>query len=157
MDVCIIRDSEQSFKSEEHSKGMPLTLSEQNQNSLNPIELLLYSLASSAGLEALKWLKSNNTSVEKFQIKANARFENDDERQIPTNLDLTFIIEAKIDHTILVNAIEHALYVSSIVAAILSRVVTVGWKLNINGNEMADGIANFDYSLNEQANHLANL
>lgn len=117
-------------------------------SSLGPDDLLLLALAGSSGIEVMKRILTSGEKVDSFEVKAEAKFKDKNGIPILTHVDLIFGFNGICKAIVVINAVEHSEFISCGISAILSRVLTIGWKVILNGENIAEGVADYDYSLN---------
>ena len=118
-----------------------------DKKAVSPHELLLFSLASSCGVEIVSKIEKTK-SLNHFEVVATATHD-PKKHELFSAIDLHFNFEGDCSKTEILNAVEFSQYQSRSIGYLLSKILPIRWKISINDDVFAEGIANY-YDLESQ-------
>lgn len=114
-----------------------------DKKAVSPHELMLFSLASSCGIEVMTKLQTGGHKLDKFEVKAQGHYDKDSENHLYSSIDLSFHCEGNCDHTAILNSVEYSQFLSRSIGYFLNQIVPIRWDIYINGTIAAEGIAHY--------------
>lgn len=109
-----------------------------------PKELVAIGLAGCAGMDVMALLKKKKQFVDRLEVQAKISSNPHDHPIVFTSIELIFKVEGAVNELVALDAVQRSQTIYSGVSAMLCKFVPVKWRLIVNGEDIGDGVANFE-------------
>lgn len=109
----------------------------------SPFELFLSSLGSSTGLEMIRYMNQVKIHCSHLSISVTGHLIPKYQTKIFSSIELLVDCETDDDPAKILNALEISQFETCGISAMMSKFISINWKLVVNGKMMGEGIPNF--------------
>jgi putative redox protein len=109
-----------------------------------PKELVALGLAGCAGMDVIGILKKKKQFIDRFEVEAKITSNSNEHPIVFNSIELIFKIEGAVNELVALDAVQRSQTMYSGVSAMLCKFVAVKWRLIVNGEDVGDGVANFE-------------
>ena len=107
----------------------------------SPRDMLAVALASSTGMDIVGLLKKYKQTIHKFEVETHVEIGND-YPVIFTHINLTYFLSGDIEERLALEAVKLSHTKYSGVCAMLSKAVSINWRLILNDKDLSAGAVN---------------